>query len=431
MKKQSVLRILTVLLALCLIGGGIPIPAGAVTQAQIDALKQEAKELNQQKQAIQSKIDALSADIGSNLEKKTLLDQQISITESDIANKEAEIAGYADMITQTEEELADAEEREEKQYALFCKRVRAMEEHGTEEYWAVLFRADSFSDLLGRLDIVNEIMDFDQRVIRDLKEIQAEITETKAQLEEQKAASESAKAQLVSKKTDLDNQRDAANALIAQLRAQQAEQEDAYDDLDAEADAVQARAQQLSRQLAAEQAEAERKRREAEAAAHAAAAANGQNANTTTSVPASSGASNPGGYIWPVNSHYVTSTVGGRASPGGIGSTNHKGTDIGRVGYTSSVYAAKSGTVIISEYSRSYGNYIVISHGSGNTTLYAHMSKLIAKEGQQVSQGQVIGVTGSTGNSTGPHLHFEVSEGGVRIDPLKKGYLTGATIRNK
>ena len=88
-------------------------------------------------------------------------------------------------------------------------------------------------------------------------------------------------------------------------------------------------------------------------------------------------------------------------------------------------------TVIISEYSRSYGNYIVISHGSGNTTLYAHMSKLIAKEGQQVSQGQVIGVTGSTGNSTGPHLHFEVSEGGVRIDPLKKGYLTGATIRNK
>lgn len=428
MKKQAVLRVITLLFAFCLLAGGIPIPAGAVTQAQIDALKQEAKELNQQKQAIQSKIDALSADISSNLEKKTLLDQQISITESDIANKEAEIAGYADMIEQTEEELADAEEREAKQYALFCKRVRAMEEHGTEEYWAVLFRADSFSDLLGRLDIVNEIMDFDQRVIRDLKAIQAEIAETKVQLEEQKAASESAKAQLVSKKTDLDNQRDAANALIAQLRAQQAEQEDAYDDLDAEADAVQARAQQLSRQLAAEQAEAERKRREAEAAR---AAANGQNANTATSAPASSGASNPGGYIWPVNSHYITSTVGGRASPGGIGSTNHKGTDIGRVGYTSSVYAAKSGTVIISEYSRSYGNYIVISHGSGNTTLYAHLSKLIAKEGQQVSQGQVIGVTGSTGNSTGPHLHFEISEGGVRIDPLKKGYLTGATYSNK
>lgn len=433
MKKRAVFRIFSLLLVFCLIGGGISTTADAVTQAQIDALKQEAKELNQQKQAIQSKIDALSADISSNLEKKTLLDQQISITESDIANKEEEITAYGEMITQTEEELADAEEREARQYALFCKRVRAMEEHGTEEYWAVLFRADSFSDLLGRLDIVNEIMDFDQRVIRDLKAIQAEIAETKVQLEEQKAASESAKAQLVSKKTDLDNQRDAANALIAQLRAQQAEQEDAYDDLDAEADAVQARAQQLSRQLAAEEAERERQRRAAEAAARAAAAAaNGQSSSSDTgSVPASSGASNPGGYIWPVNSHYITSTVGGRASPGGIGSTNHKGTDIGRVGYTSSVYAAKSGTVIISEYSRSYGNYIVISHGSGNTTLYAHLSKLIAKEGQQVSQGQVIGVTGSTGNSTGPHLHFEVSEGGVRIDPLKKGYLTGASYSSK
>ncbi|SCJ69290.1 Membrane-bound metallopeptidase [uncultured Blautia sp.] len=78
--------------------------------------------------------------------------------------------------------------------------------------------------------------------------------------------------------------------------------------------------------------------------------------------------SNPGGYIWPVNSRYITSTMGGRNSPGGIGSTNHKGTDIGRVGYTSSIYAAKSGTVIVSQYSSSYGNYVVISHGSGNTT---------------------------------------------------------------
>mgnify|MGYP000358616227 CR=1 FL=1 len=81
--------------------------------------------------------------------------------------------------------------------------------------------------------------------------------------------------------------------------------------------------------------------------------------------------SNPGGYIWPVSSRYITSTVGGRTSPGGIGSTNHKGTDIGRVGYTSSVYASKAGTVIVATYSKSYGNYVVISHGSGNTTLYA------------------------------------------------------------
>ena len=144
--------------------------------------------------------------------------------------------------------------------------------------------------------------------------------------------------------------------------------------------------------------------------------------------------SNPGGYIWPVNSHYITSTVGGRASPGGIGSTNHKGTDIGRVGYNSSIYAAKAGQVIISEYSKSYGNYVVVYHGAGNTTLYAHMSSRKVSVGQQVKQGDVLGITGSTGNSTGPHLHFEIKENNTIINPLsdgaepQKGYLTGYTL---
>ena len=143
---------------------------------------------------------------------------------------------------------------------------------------------------------------------------------------------------------------------------------------------------------------------------------------------------NPGGYIWPVDSRYITSTMGGRNSPGGIGSTNHKGTDIGRVGYTSSIYAAKAGTVIVSQYSSSYGNYVVISHGSGNTTLYAHMSSRKVEVGQYVEQGAVVDVTGSTGHSTGPHLHFEVTENGVRVNPLshgakpQKGYLSGYAL---
>ena len=125
-----------------------------------------------------------------------------------------------------------------------------------------------------------------------------------------------------------------------------------------------------------------------------------------------------GGYIWPTDSKYITSTVGGRESPGGIGSTNHKGTDIGRVGYTSSIYAAKAGTVIVSQYSSSYGHYVVLAHGSGNTTLYAHMSSRKVKVGDQVKQGQVIGITGSTGNSTGPHLHFGIAYNGSYVNPM-------------
>jgi len=279
-----------------------------------------------------------------------------------------------------------------------------MEEQGKVEYWSVLFRADSFSDLLGRMDLISEIMEYDQRVIDDLKALQAATAEKKAELEGQKAASEEAKAELESKKKDLDSQRNAANALVAKLREQQQEQEDALDDLSEEEATVQARIKDLTRKMAEE-----------EAARRAAA---GQSAP----------ASNPGGYIWPVSSHYITSTVGGRNSPGGIGSTNHKGTDIGRVGYNSSIYAAKDGKVIISEYSRSYGNYVVVYHGAGNTTLYAHMSSRKVSVGQSVKQGDVLGITGSTGNSTGPHLHFEVKENDTIINPLDKGYLTGYTL---
>ena len=403
MKKKHVFRgVLAAALVLCLFAVDLApaMAAEKVTQAQIDALKSEAKDLNTQKKEIQNKINALSAEIKNNTAKKNLLDSQISVLSTEIANTENQITAYGELITITEGELQQAEEEEAAQYQLFCERVRAMEKQGKVDYWSVLFRATSFSDLLSRLDIINEIMRYDQRVISDLKTLQAEITAKKTELEGQKAESEAAKAALESQKAELDTQRAAANALVQALRADSAEAKEQMDALAAEEEAILAEAVRLSKIYAQ------------------------QNQDPATQ----------GGYIWPVNSRYITSTVGGRTSPGGVGSTNHKGTDIGRVGYTSEIYAAKAGTVIISAYSSSYGNYVVISHGSGNTTLYAHMSTRKAVVGQRVAQGDVIGITGSTGNSTGPHLHFEITENGVRINPLshgaqpQKGYLSGYTL---
>ena len=398
-------RMLAVLaLAVCLVGAEMS-PALAVTQAEIDSLKNEAKELGSQKKELEAKLKELANDKSKALERKKLLDQQIDNTSAQIKNVETQIADYADLITQTEAELADAEEREAAQYELFCQRVRAMEESGEVSYWSVLFGASSFTDMLTRLNDVNEVMDADQKVIDDLKALQAEITEKKEQLEDSKAEREAAKAELVHKKSELDKQRQQAIALVNEINDNEEENQATLDALDKEEERILAEALRKSRELAAQQAAA------------------GQSSH-----------SNPGGYIWPVDSRYITSTVGGRASPGGIGSTNHKGTDIGRVGYTSSIYAAKSGTVIVSQYSSSYGNYVVISHGSGNTTLYAHMSTRKVSEGQYVNQGDVIGITGSTGHSTGPHLHLEITENGVRINPLnegaepRKGYLTGYTL---
>ena len=399
------LRLLTALLCAVALTTAELSPVLAVTWDDINKLKGESSELAGQKKEVQAKLDQLATDKSQAMARKANLDQQIATTSAQIANVEAQIAQYAALIAQTEEELADAEAREEAQYELFCRRVRAMEKRGTVSYWSVLFKADSFTDLLGRLDIINEIMASDQKVIDDLQALQVEIAETKASLETSKAEEEAAKAELVSRKKELNDQRTAANKVIQELAANESETEAALDDMEAEAAAIQAEITRLTRQWEQEQA-----------------------------AKGGSTQSNPGGYIWPVDSRYITSTVGGRASPGGIGSTNHKGTDIGRVGYTSSVYAAKAGTVIVAQYSSSYGNYVVVAHGSGNTTLYAHMSSIKVSVNQYVAQGAVLGITGSTGNSTGPHLHFEVTENGVRVNPLshgaepRKGYLTGYTM---
>ena len=395
---------MTLLFAICLLAADLT-PALAVTQADIDALKKDAASLDSKKKELESQLDALADDKAEVLQRRKLLDQQVANTSAQIQNLESQISEYSALITQSEEELAETERQEAEQYELFRKRVRAMEEQGTVDYWSVLFRANSFGDLLSRLDAVNEIMEYDQRVIAQLKALQAEIEEKKASLEESKSQTESAKGELVAKKKELDAQRQQAIALIQEIQSNENQYESALSALDAEEERIQANIVKLSRELAAQQ------------------AAQGKPTQSSS-----------GGYIWPVDSRYITSTVGGRTSPGGVGSTNHKGTDIGRVGYTSPIYASKAGTVIVSQYSSSYGNYVVVSHGSGNTTLYAHMSSRKVEVGQYVNQGAVLGITGSTGNSTGPHLHFEITENGVRINPLshgaqpQKGYLSGYTL---
>ena len=396
-KKHRIIRsVFIVALALCLFAADLtPAFAGEKSiQAQINALKNDANSLTQQKKELKNKLSALSSDITNNRKKKELLDSEINVLTSEISNAEEQIATYGALITQSQQELEEAQAREEAQYDLFCQRVRAMEEQGKVDYWSVLFRATSFSDLLGRLDIINEIMKYDQGIINDLKDLQAEIAERKTTLEGQKADSEAAKASLESKRAELDEQRDAANALVKELQENEADAKAELDAINAEEETIQARMVKLSKELAAQQ------------------AASGQ------SSPAALG-----GYIWPVGSRRITSPFGNRNTGISGASTNHKGVDIGGVGYTSEVRAAKAGTVIISQYSSSYGNYVAISHGSGNTTLYAHLSSRKVTAGQRVEQGQVVGITGSTGISSGPHLHFEITENGSRVDPLK--YLTG------
>ena len=220
-------------LALAITGANLA-PAAAVTWADVNELKDEANGLDAEKKELQAKLDALADDKSQAVARKELLDQQIANTEAQIANTQAQIDRYAALITQTEAELVEAEEKEAAQYELFCSRVREMEKQDEVSYWAVLFRASSFTDLLGRLDAINEIMKYDQGVIDDLKALQAEIEEKKATLESSKAETEAAKAELVSKENELNTQRSQANAVIQQLSANENETEAALADLEAE-----------------------------------------------------------------------------------------------------------------------------------------------------------------------------------------------------
>ena len=366
-------------------------PVQAVTQADIDALQDDAATLTQQRKELESQLSALADDKSRALERKNLLDSQIAATSAQIANVEAQIAQYDALIAQTQAELDQAEADEASQMEVFRQCVRAMEEGGTISYWSVLFNAADFSDLLGRLDAANEIMEFRQGVVDDLRALQAEIAGKKADLETQRSGQQEAKTKLEATRAELDQQRAQANALVAEIQANEDEYQDALDAVEAEEEAIQAEIVRLSQELAA---------------------ANGD-----------TGSAALGGYIWPVSSRRITSPFGPRNTGIPGASTNHKGVDIGGVGYTTEVHAAKAGTVIVSQRSSSYGEYVVVSHGSGNTTLYAHMSSRKVSVGDYLDQGDVLGITGSTGISSGPHLHFEITENGNRVNPLN--YLTG------
>ncbi len=372
--------------------------ADASTQSEIDDLKDEAAAIDERKEEVQQRLDQLSDDKEEAMARKEALDEQCAVIQEEIDNVSAQITEYDTLIAEKEAQIAENEAKEEAQYELFSKRVRVMEENGSISYWEVIFKATSVPDLLSRIDFINEIMDYDERIMEDLRTTRQQLAQERQELEDAKAAQVAAREELTERQNELETQRAEADALMQKIQAESDEYQDTLDALDQEEEDIQARIVELSKQTTS------------------------GTSNATTGVVTSWMGS--GGYMWPEKvSKRITSPFGPRSSPGGIGSTNHKGVDIGGVGYTTQVLASKAGTVIVSQYSQSYGNYVVVSHGSGNTTLYAHMSQRLVSAGQNVEQGQVLGITGSTGNSTGAHLHFEITEGGVRVNPLN--YLTG------
>ena len=381
-------KVLALLCALLMTAALLPPAAvyGTTTDSSADAdairkeyeqLQQQINDKRQEMNDLKNELDKIKNDKANTQQKKNLLDQRNSALTEEINLLEAQI----ELNTRS---IAANEALEQQQTELFHKQIRMEEEQGTVSYWSVLFKATSFSDLISRIDFINEIVRYNHQVIDNLRQTRQELAEDKAALEEQNEA-------LSASKQELEGQISESMKLLAEyIKTEEGKQ--------AEYDAIKAEEEALDGLIAA----AEEKARE---------------------LGLDDIVGTVGGYAWPCNGiRWITSLFGGRQSPGGIGSTNHKGVDIGTPMGTP-ILAAKNGTVTWSSWKGGYGECIIINHGKGNSTLYGHLSGYNVKTGDTVTQGQVIGYSGSTGNSTGPHLHFGIMENNTWVDPLN--YLTG------
>ena len=382
----AVLALLLLLPMVTMILGG----AGAVTQSEIDALKAEQAASQARQDELEEQLADVEADQAEAQQRRQLLQAQLDAINNEIENIDKQIAYYDQEIAQKETEQAEAEANEQAQYELFCQRVRAMEEEGTVSYWSILFNSESFSELLDRLADIDAVMDYDNQVMDELIAIREEIIALRTQLETSRAEEQAARDQQAAKQAEQQAKVAEAQKLLDQINADVAE---VNRQLDAESEA----AAEIQAEIAQKQKQLEEQRR--------------QNNITIDSETS---------YLWPLPGYYrLSSLFGYRIHPITGEAHSHTGIDIPAPGNTP-ILACKSGQVVTSAYHYSYGNYVVIDHGNGNSTLYAHMSSRAVSEGDMVTQGQTIGYVGTTGSSTGNHLHLEVRDNYTRVDPESK-----------
>ena len=410
-KRRVFTRVVCLVLCVLMVGGlmttALLIVASGASSAEIrkelQALQSQASEIASQSAALEEKLAANKSETNLTIEQKTAIDQRISITEAEIENTNQQIQQYNLLVAQKQSELEDTQDELKQMNERYKARIRAMEESGKISYWSILFKANSFSDLLGRIDSIREVAEADTRMLDQMQELADEIEADRRELEAELTALEQAKTDLADKEKTLQEQRTQADKLLLELAA-------AYDNLTEEYLANEAREAELQAELIQVQLAYE-----AALSAEQKAALAAQNKNNVAGGSYSGGGS---GFSSPLNYLTVTCAFGPRTHPLWGTPSNHTGVDLaGNQG--DPIYAIASGTVTAAGYSDAYGYNVTIAHGNGYGSMYAHMTHYTVSVGQSVSQGQIIGYVGATGWSTGPHLHFEIYVNGAPANPMK------------
>lgn len=373
-------------------------PNFAVLAEDEDLQNQLSDVQNRMAQESEKKAQA-EAVIGSVNDRLYAIQQQLEAAQRDYQAVANELKATEEKIAATQAELEKTQARLKVREGVFTKRVRDIYMHGQLSYLDVVLGAKDFSDFSNRLELLRRIIDADITLISDIRKERAAIETAKQELETQRARQAQLRDQAAAKRDEIESRRKEQQAILYQAQNDKAVAEQAYNEYQQSSQAIA----EMLRQRAADRA--------AQAAAAAAQASSGGGGGSDYYQPVSGS----GAMIWPVNG-VVTSPYGYRTHPIFGTTIYHSGMDIG-VDYGTPVHAADGGVVVEAGWISGYGYAVIIDHGNGLSTLYGHNQELAVSEGQSVSQGQVIAYAGSTGNSTGPHVHFEVRANGDPVDP--------------
>ncbi len=420
-KRRKIAMIVAVVLAaliiLSAITGGIltlivPKAEGAVTQSDLDKTREEInrliterQRLKVEKEELQQEFNKIDSENTNIIALKVSYDSQIENAENEIDITKKLLSKYTLALAEYQWELEEAVKKETELRRQYAKRVRAMEGMGDISYLGILLQAESLSDLLTRWDAVNKIMAQDQRLIDDLLAASKDVIEKKARIEQDKIDVEATREEQEFQQAELARLSRESDKMMNEYTLKLVQVKNNMQKTDADIQTVEdakreAEKEEKDQEEALKEIEAEKKR-----------------------------ANNPyvgGEYKWPVPGYYnISSPFGDRMHPVYKVRKHHNGIDIAPAPRGAEIVASNRGTIIIRKKSSSYGNYVVIDHGGGQSTLYAHLSKFADGQqvGSKVEAEELIGYVGSTGVSTGNHLHFEIHKDGAPVNPMTPGLL--------
>ena len=418
--------IMAAVMLLSLILSLIPTRASAASSSeikqQINDLKAQKEDIQAQMEEVQSQYEANEDEIADIVQQKNLIDQEIFLLHEQVDNINEQLSAYALLIADKQDELDAAQERMDELNAKNKERIRTMEEEGSISYWSVLFKASSFADLLDRLNMIEEIAASDQRRLEELSAAAEAVAAAQDELKAEKDELDEAKAELDATQEELDAKKEEAQELLTELIAYGAELTELYEGFELEEEALMQEIAQAEKEYN------EAKRQEYLAymatyttvapATSATTSSSGSTTNSsgTASGGSSGGTTSSGSWLLPCSYTMLSSPFGKRDAPTAGASTYHNGVDLAAPEGTP-IYASRTGVVTVATYSSSAGYYVTINHGDGYSSVYMHMTKYAVTKGQAVSAGQLIGYVGSTGISTGNHLHFGISYNGSYVNP--------------